>query len=123
MPLLLVVDDEDDVRQAITRILERGKYTIVSVADGEGALAISRALRHPIAAVLLDLTMPRLSGEQVFRELRQQRPGLPVLIMSGYATEEVQAHFVGEAPTAFLQKPFSATGLLALVAKVVHKRP
>jgi CheY-like chemotaxis protein len=122
-PLVLVVDDEDDVRRAIARILERGGYAVVSVADGEGALAISRSLRHPIAVVLLDLTMPRIGGEQVLRELRHDRPDLPVLLMSGYTVEEVRLHFVDEAPTGFLQKPFSATDLLALVARVIRTTP
>ncbi|NTU81475.1 MAG: response regulator [Chloroflexales bacterium] len=122
-PLVLVIDDEDEVRRTTARILERGGYTAISATDGESALTICRSLHQPISAVILDLTMPYISGEQVFRDLRRERPELPVLLMSGYSAEEMSARFPGEMPSAFLQKPFSAATLLALVGKAVVRAP
>jgi CheY-like chemotaxis protein len=121
LPLVLVIDDEEAVRQTTTRILERGGYAALSAADGESGLALSRSLHQPIAAVLLDLTMPRVTGEQVFRDLRQDHPDLPILLMSGYAAEEMSARFTSETAARFIQKPFSAATLLAMVAKAIAR--
>lgn len=118
-PLVLVIDDEDDVRRTTARILERGGYIALSAADGEGALGLARSLSQPIAAVLLDLTMPGLSGEQVFSELRRLRPEVPIVVVSGYAAEEVTGRFSPDQPAAFLQKPFGAGELLALLRRVL----
>jgi PAS domain S-box-containing protein len=118
-PLVLVIDDEDGVRRTTARILERGGYTVVSAADGEGGVALAANLRQPLAAVLLDLTLPRSSGEAIFRQLRRVRPATPVVVMSGYSADEMSSRFIPDAPAAFLQKPFGAGDLLGLLRHVI----
>ncbi|MBP1465467.1 GAF domain-containing protein [Candidatus Chloroploca sp. M-50] len=119
-PLILVIDDERDVRSIVIRILERGGYRTLSANDGIQGLAICDHLPQPLGAVLLDLTMPQMSGKEVFYQLRQRWPTLPVVLMSGYTTEEMTSHFHDDSPIAFLQKPFTAERLLNLLHQVLQ---
>lgn len=118
-PLVLVIEDEDDVRRMVVRLLERGGYTALGAADGESALALCRGIQQPIAAVLLDLTMPHLGGEEVLRALQQLRPGLPVVLMSGYTTDEMRLRSGVGSAAAFVHKPFAAGELLEVLARVI----
>jgi two-component system cell cycle sensor histidine kinase/response regulator CckA len=70
-----------------------------------------------VTAVLLDLSMPRMGGQETFRHLREVRPNLPVILMSGYSEQVVAPQFTGSRPgiTAFLQKPFLAEDLIAVL--------
>ncbi|NCC31383.1 MAG: response regulator, partial [Chloroflexia bacterium] len=119
-PLILVIDDERDVRSIVIRILDRGGYRTLSANDGMQGLAICDHLPQPLGAVLLDLTMPQMSGKEVFYQLRQRWPTLPVVLMSGYTTEEMTSHFHDDSPIAFLQKPFTAERLLNLLHQVLQ---
>jgi two-component system, cell cycle sensor histidine kinase and response regulator CckA len=113
-PTVLVVDDEDAVRMVARRILEHHGFTVVSAADGGEAVALLRQHSN-VAAVLLDLSMPSMSGEDVLRELRRVRSDLPVILCSGYSQEQVAERFAGHDVAGFVQKPFRG---LALVEKV-----
>jgi PAS domain S-box-containing protein len=112
---VLVADDEDTVRAIAARALETVGFRVLLAANGEEAIDRFRADPETFRLVLLDLTMPRLGGEEVFRELRQLRPDVRVLLMSGYAEQEVMTRFEGKGLAGFLQKPFQ---LPTLVAKV-----
>jgi PAS domain S-box-containing protein len=104
--LVLIIDDEESVRSLAARIVERAGGRVLQAADGETGLELVRAHGEALGCVLLDLSMPRLSGEQVLPAIRELRPALPVVVMSGYDTEELRARFAAAAPVAFLQKPF-----------------
>jgi two-component system cell cycle sensor histidine kinase/response regulator CckA len=93
--------------------------------DGRDALEIMDRVGHRITAVLLDLSMPRMGGLETFRRLREIRPDLPVIMMSGYTEQVVAPQFTGNGPglTAFLQKPFLAEDLMEILrqmAEVAH---
>src|SRR5688572_21058336 len=103
---ILVIDDEEVVRSVTTRILQSVGFQVIAAADGLDGLSRFRNHQNEVAAVLLDLTMPGLDGEAVFRELRELRADLPVLLMSGYNEQEAIARFAGNGPAGFLQKPF-----------------
>jgi signal transduction histidine kinase/ActR/RegA family two-component response regulator len=118
---VLLIDDEADVRRATARLLERAGYTPLLAADGQHGLVIAADPQQPIAVALIDLTMPGLNGEQLFRELRRLRPTLPVAVISGYASDAITHRFVAEQPDAFLQKPFSAASLLELVGRLAQR--
>ena len=90
-------------------------FTVLLAADGETGLELVRAYGDTLNCVLLDLSMPRLSGEQVLPAIRELRPALPVVVMSGYDTEELRARFADAAAVAFLQKPFRPQELYAAV--------
>ena len=106
--VLLVVDDEPVVRQMSQKALERQGYTVL-VADG-GLAAVDVLKRHPadIALVILDLSMPGMSGEEALPELRRIRPEVRVLVSSGYSEAEAMTVFQGQQVSGFIQKPYTA---------------
>lgn len=118
--VILVVDDEESVRTVLSRVLERAGYKVLSAADGQDALIIFAREVERIAAVVLDLTMPRLDGIEVLRLLRRLSPDVRVLLMSGYSDEEVKTRFAGERVAGFLQKPFQNKELLARLAALLR---
>jgi CheY-like chemotaxis protein len=105
---VLLVEDEEGVREVVSRMLERLGFHVLSAEDGIAAL---EALDHGdavVTAVLLDLSMPRMGGSDALRHIRERRPDLPVVLMSGYTQQEVAPrHLIAEGGAAgFLQKPF-----------------
>jgi PAS domain S-box-containing protein len=117
---VLVVDDEESVRDLVKFVLEQAGFAVLTAADGRtGVEAFERAGRD-VDVVLLDLTMPRLSGLESLEELRRLRPGLPVVLMSGYSEQDLRTRCGGLEPTAFLQKPFYAEHLLAAVRRALE---
>ena len=114
----LVVDDEATVRQVAAEMLGASGVASVLAADGLQALGLFGADGRGFRAVLLDYSMPQLDGVETFRRLRQRRPDIPVVLMSGFAVEEALERFTGLGITGFLQKPFSTGALLTAVAAV-----
>jgi PAS domain S-box-containing protein len=110
---ILVVDDEEAVREVAERMLQEIGFDTLLAEDGRQALEIMKKDSSKITGVLLDLSMPHMGGQETFQRLRKRHPGLPVVMMSGY-TEEVVAEQLGESPdtTGFLQKPFLAEDLV-----------
>ena len=117
---VLIVDDEDSVRAVTGALLRRRGFTVSEARDGVGALNLSRADPDGFALVLLDLTMPGMSGEAAFGALRELRPDVPVVLMSGYNEQEVTRIFEGRGLAGFLQKPFRADELYSTVARALH---
>ncbi|HLF27250.1 MAG TPA: PAS domain S-box protein [Anaerolineae bacterium] len=109
---VLIIDDEEPVREAITDILELDDLQALTAANGAAGIALYRAHQAEIRLVLLDLSMPGLSGEETFRELRQIDPDVPVLLSSGYSQTEATQRFASEALAGFIQKPYDANTLL-----------
>jgi len=114
---ILVVDDEDDVRLAAQLILEDMGYHVVCAQDGVIGLDLFRQQHQNIRAVLLDLTMPNMNGEELFSEMRRIRTDIPVVLSSGYSEEEAIRRFSGKAFNAFIQKPYP---IELLVEKINH---
>ncbi len=117
---VLVVDDEPAVRDLAALALRQAGFEVFVAADGFEALELWR--RHPemIDAVLLDLTMPRLSGEETLRRLREAGATLPVILMSGYSAQESMRRAADHGAVAFLPKPFELRELIGLVARHVR---
>jgi signal transduction histidine kinase/CheY-like chemotaxis protein/integral membrane sensor domain MASE1 len=118
---ILVVDDEDAVREIATRILDRYGFTTVTAVNGREAVTLF--VREPAAfrAVLLDLTMPVMDGEETFREIHAINPAVPVVLMSGYNRTESAGRFAGRGLAGFLQKPFEAARLIKTLRGVLEK--
>ena len=108
---VLVVDDEQVVRELARRALERRGYTVL-MADG-GASAIDVFKRHPgeISLVVLDLSMPNMSGEEVLPELRKIRPEVKVVVSSGSSESEAMPLFEGQRVSGFVQKPYTSKAI------------
>ncbi|MHC4579622.1 MAG: response regulator, partial [Planctomycetota bacterium] len=104
---ILVVDDEDLVRDVSCSLLEAAGHRVLSAAHGAEALQMLREHGAEVDGVLLDMTMPGLSVEETFAALREMRPGLPVILTSGYEQSEVLDRLTRHEATAFVHKPFT----------------
>ena len=104
---ILVIDDEEAVRDVAGSMLSELGFAVSLTSDGEEGLAAFKESPTRFAAVLLDLTMPKLSGDETFRELRATQPTIRVLLMSGFNEQDAITRFAGRGPTGFLQKPFT----------------
>lgn len=117
--LILVVDDEEIIRRTAKSMLERHGYTVVVADDGQKALELFQVLADKVALVLLDMTMPVLSGEETFRLMKNVRPGIKVLLSSGYNESEAIRRFTGKGLAGFIQKPYSSTALQEKVGYIL----
>ena len=118
--LVLVIDDEEVVRRTARLTLERFGYTVIVAEDGQQGINVFRDLADQIALVLLDMTMPVMSGEETFRELRAYRPDMKVILSSGYNEVEAIRRFTGQGLAGFVQKPYTATFLAQTVAAALR---
>ncbi|MFQ5416121.1 MAG: ATP-binding protein, partial [Myxococcota bacterium] len=104
---VLVVDDDEAVREIAQAFLERAEFRVLVAGGGIEALELIRDRGDEIDAVVLDLSMPDVDGEQTYRELRRDRPDLPVVLVSGYSEEMAAASFSDtDGAAAFLSKPY-----------------
>lgn len=115
----LVVDDEELVREVAVKILERQGFEVLKASDGPEALEIFERRRDDIRLVLLDLTMPQMDGETVFREIRRHDTDVRVLLMSGYREKSATQGLEGEGLAGFLHKPFRPNELVRKVREVL----
>jgi len=104
---VLVIDDEESVRTVTGRMLKSLGFDVLTARNGREGLHVFSAHLDRISAVLLDLTMPEMDGEEAFRELRNIQPNARVILMSGFNEQEAGARFVGKGLAGFLQKPFT----------------
>jgi CheY-like chemotaxis protein len=115
---ILVVEDEEALREATSEYLERLGYKVLTARDGEEALAIATRYPGDLELLITDLVMPRLSGRSVCERLLRLRPGLKAIFMSGY-TDELGEGSISGQDVPFLRKPFLLRDLGKLVRKVV----
>jgi len=108
---VLVVDDEDAVRALTARMLEKLGYKVMTAGGGQQGLELFRNHRQGIAAVLLDMTMPRMSGEEIYQELRKLQPDIKVLFTSGHLEPSILADKGDSKHIGFVQKPYQMTML------------
>jgi two-component system, cell cycle sensor histidine kinase and response regulator CckA len=118
---VLVVDDDETIRSFAGTVLGAAGFSVVSATDGEDALTKLR--RDPVHfdAVLLDLTMPKLDGEDTLMALRMLAPNLPVVLTSGYSEQTVAQRFVGRGLADFLAKPFVSEALIASIGSAIAR--
>ncbi len=119
-PRLLVADDEDGLRRIFAKRLRHQGYDVVEAADGQEAIDLFFDGPTDFDCVLLDLSMPRLSGDEVYRDLRAIREDIPIVVMSGYAEEEVLRKFEGATLAGVLQKPFPSVDMLEAIRSAVE---
>lgn len=120
-PTILIADDEPLVRNLAERVLLQAGFRVVLAMDGQQAVEIFRARRGEISLVLLDAAMPKLSGEEAFREIRHLEADIPVLLSSGYLESDAAGTLLSEGLTGFLQKPYTADILLEKVRNTLVK--
>jgi CheY-like chemotaxis protein len=120
---ILVVEDEESLRELTTRILVRNGYQVCAV--GSGAEAVRRAgdTAQPITLLLTDVVMPEMLGNEVAARIGAIRPDVPALFMSGYAQPILDSHGVAASSYDILAKPFTESALLSLVRQAITRIP
>jgi DNA-binding NtrC family response regulator len=118
---ILVVDDEEALREVTRRILTRNGYTVVTASSGAEAIEIAASHVGPIDLVLTDVIMPTMQGPAVANEMRQLRPGIRVLFMSGHAQPVLESEAVLGTEFLLVEKPFDQAILLENVRKVLDR--
>lgn len=96
--------------------------TVLSAEDGEAAIDLFRQNVGEIVLIVLDATMPGLSGYETFVQLRRIRPGVDVLLSSGYQESNATQRFAGQDLAGFIQKPYTAAALLERIETILAKR-
>ena len=114
-PTILVVDDEVVVRDVAVKMLNRNGFRAIQAGDGAEALRVFEDRRSEISAVLMDLVMPVMSGEEAFRAIREIDASIPVIFSSGYSAKVVRARCGLMRPDGFLQKPYHDSQLLEVL--------
>jgi CheY-like chemotaxis protein len=118
---ILLVEDEEMVRELVQSALRDLGYTVLVAHNGEAALSLVNHYLDPIDLVLTDVIMPRKSGRELVETLLVLRPEIKVLFMSGYTDDAVIRHGLLMGEIEFLQKPFSQLDLAAKVRQVLDK--
>jgi two-component system cell cycle sensor histidine kinase/response regulator CckA len=109
---ILVIEDDENILRFVTLVLKKEGYTVLGVQSAEEGLALFHEHQDVVRAVILDLTMPQMSGAEVAQHIRQIRAEMPVLIMSGFSEHDVTEKFSGLGIQGFLQKPFRTQELI-----------
>jgi two-component system cell cycle sensor histidine kinase/response regulator CckA len=112
---VLVVEDEPSVLVMASRILERAGNAVLSAADGPSALEILAARGDDVDLVLADVVMPRMLGPELAKRIARDRPGLPVVFMSGYTHQKIAAQALLRGEVVLIEKPFTAARLVNAV--------
>ncbi|MFK7986776.1 MAG: response regulator [Sandaracinaceae bacterium] len=118
---VLVVDDEDGLRSILARRLRHQGFEVTEAEDGDRAIEVFTAQPDVFDCVLLDLSMPKRGGDEVFSALREIRSDLPVILMSGYAAQEVMEKFPADGIAGTLQKPIQGNELLTTIRDTLDR--
>ena len=116
---ILVVEDEAVLREGLVDLLETAGHRVDSAEDGEKGLALGS--EPGVEMVLLDLMLPRLSGIEVCRRLRELRPGLPILILTARGAEDDKVSGLGAGADDYVTKPFGTRELLARIEAMARR--
>ena len=119
---ILVVDDEETVRNVISQALEAFGFSVLLAGNGREGVALFRANPAAFTAVVMDWTMPELNGLEAFEQMRQIQPTVRVLLMSGYNAEDATAQLGIQGLAGFLQKPFDLGELCEKIRGIVMER-
>jgi two-component system, cell cycle sensor histidine kinase and response regulator CckA len=119
--IVLLVEDDDEVRALAGEMLEGCRYTVLEAPDGLAALRLA-ALHETIDVLVTDVVMPGMSGPELAVRLRASRPGLRIVFMSGY-TDALPEGVAALGATAFVQKPFTLEGLSGKIREVLEAPP
>ena len=120
--VVLVVEDETDVRRMAERILGKGGYTVIGTRDGARAVELCRGGEQQIDLLLTDVIMPEMLGTELVERVREIDPAMRVIYMSGYSHEVLAPQaLTGNGNSAFIEKPFSARALLGVVRELLDR--
>jgi DNA-binding NtrC family response regulator len=117
---VLVVDDEPTVKALARDVLKRYGYAVLTADGGEEAIEMFRQRSGEIDAVILDMVMPTMDGREVFRRLQEIKPGVKVIVSSGYSHDRDADDLLEQGALSFVQKPFRIAELVRVVGEVME---
>ena len=120
--LILLVDDEEVVRAAIADILDVAGYRTQTAVDGYDGLQKLDTLRSEVQLVLLDVVMPGIDGNEVYRRIRQNDTALPIIMSSGYSADQIDPGVADDPNAFFLKKPYSIGDLIDMIAQMLAQQ-
>ena len=120
---VLVVEDEDSVRELVRQVLEDHGHAVLTARHGRDAMLIAERYERPIDLLVTDVVMPEMGGGELVERLVARRPTLKVLYISGYTDDELLRRGVPGAPASFLHKPFTTDELMRQVREVLEAAP
>jgi CheY-like chemotaxis protein len=118
---IMLVDDEEDLRDLATLVLETHGYRVLAAPNAEAALRLFEDRKAEICALVTDVLMPGINGVQLAHELTTRKPSLGVLFVSGHTDEIVSQNTLAEREADFLQKPYRSDALVAKVRELLHR--
>ncbi len=113
---ILVVDDEDEARLGLSKLLSSQGYVVYTAANGLEALELLR--NHPVSIIITDVKMPKMDGLTFLREIRKLIPGVKVVIVTGYGEVETYLEAMNLGAMEFLHKPIQFDNLVKVIKKV-----
>lgn len=119
---ILVVDDEDLVRELVARSLQEGGYRVLEASHGAAAIGLLEREGPAVDLVICDLVMPILGGREVADWMKEHCDGLPLLFISGYPRAYLEAHHLYQPLVPMLRKPFLPSRLLEAVEEALAHR-
>ena len=114
---ILLIDDEPQIRRVLRTSFTAQGANVLDVQSGEEALDVLR--EHTVDVILLDMSMPGMTGSETLKRLKDASPEVPVIVCSGYVEAEVQREFDGHKLAGILQKPFTAYQLVERVGSIL----
>ncbi len=118
--IILVVEDEDDVRSYAVSVLSSAGYSVLQASGGPDGVGIAESFESPIHLLITDLVMPQMNGQELAVRLRESRPAMRVLYMSGYSEDAISERGIVSMEMAFMAKPFNPDQLLAKVRETLE---
>ena len=120
---ILLVEDEESLRELIGGLLQTKGYTVLKAADGQEAIQLYRQHRETIRLVLSDMGLPGLGGRELYQKLKELDPGLHMIFASGYVEPGLKRQLLAEGVREFVPKPYDPNSLLRVVRRIMEGNP
>jgi len=120
---IMIVEDEEDVREAIKLQLESANYNVLEAENGEEAIKVLKSESNMIncGLILCDIRMPKVNGLECIAYFRDQAPGIPIVVVTGFPDTEMAVNLMSKGVKDYLVKPVEKAKLLAVVEKMVSQ--
>lgn len=121
---ILVIDDEDVIRQTIRRQLDGSGFEIIEAIDGEQGIELLNTLDNPLTVdvIICDIRMPKINGIEAIAYFRKEYPSTPIIVLTGYPDVTLATELLKQGVTDFLTKPVDKKSLVEAVTKAAQER-
>jgi DNA-binding response OmpR family regulator len=117
---ILLAEDDPQIRTLLVEVLRNEGYMVYDAPDGEDAIQLFDQNSEQIELLLLDLGLPKRTGVEVFRDIREKKPGVKIIAMSGWGQRETVDELYQEGVDIFIQKPYRPSEILRTIKNILH---